>query len=111
VSWRIEADAIQRLERAADLGRREREAVPAVASTLSLESNLTAARAARDAQTAVALRAKADAALDAWQQRQAPTPAKSQETDAVWEHTRTAETQRARDADRSLHYDPWDLSL
>jgi len=107
VSWRIETDATQRLERAADLGRREREAAPTPASVLSLESNLTAARAARDAQTAVALRAKADEALAEWQRRQTPAPA----AEIVWEHTRTADTHRTREADRGIHYDPWDLSL
>jgi len=99
----------QILERAAELGRREREAAPSQTSGLSLEYNLTAARAARDAQTAVALRAKADAALAEWQRRQ--NPAKSQDAEAVWEHTRTADTHRTREADRGIHYDPWDLSL
>jgi ATP-dependent exoDNAse (exonuclease V) alpha subunit len=113
VSWRIEAEATQRLERAAELGRNERAAVPAVAPTVSLETNLTAARIDRDAHTALALRAQADRALADWQQRRADanTRQSAHTPDAVWESTRTAESTRAREADRSIHYDPWDLSL
>jgi len=113
LSWRLEAEATQRLERAAELGRREREAAPAQTSRLSLESNLAAARAAREAQTAVALRAKADQALAEWQQQKSADPAASRVTEAdhTWEHDRTTESARPREPDRSLVYDPWDLSL
>jgi hypothetical protein len=106
-SWRLEAEATQRLTRAAELGRLERDAAPVAASILALDTDLTAARQAREADLATGLRTQAERALDAWRARQTNT--------AGPEHTRDlshdADVTRSAETDRSIHYDPWDLGL
>ena len=113
VSWRVQAEANHRLEQAAELGRREREAAPAPTSTLQLESNIGAAKAARDAGTAMALRSQADRALAEWHERQAPEPSRELEPtyEREWERNPNTDTPPARDTERTLIYDPWDLGL
>jgi ATP-dependent exoDNAse (exonuclease V) alpha subunit len=106
VSWRLQAEATQRLERAADVGRREREATPAPASVLALDADVTGARRARETDAAVALRAQADRALDQWQRRQTHTPA--QERDHAQDASLAAAPSRERDTGHGIHYDPWD---
>lgn len=105
VSSRLEAEATERLTRAAEFGRLEREAAPVAASILALDTDLTAARQARDAELGHGLRAQAERALAGW--REAKT--------ADAEHTRNLTNERddtrSRESDRSIRYDPWDLGL
>jgi ATP-dependent exoDNAse (exonuclease V) alpha subunit len=112
-SWRLEAEATQRLTRAAELGRLEREAAPIAASILALDTDLGAARQARNTELATGLRAQAERALETWRVRQTRTADVEHTRDFVRDtdlaHDR--EDTRSTDVDRSIHYDPWDLGL
>ena len=113
VGWRLQQEATERLERAAERGRLEREATPVAASPLALDADLTAARRARETDTALALRTQADRALAQWKSRQIETHEREQQPDRdrALDTSPAAEPARDRTPDRSLHYDPWDHGL
>jgi hypothetical protein len=71
VGWRVQQEANDRLQRAAETGKQEREAQPAPGSALTLDTDLPAARNARGQDLSSTLRAQADRALETWREQSA----------------------------------------